>query len=80
MASLAEQYRRNDEKMTIDLVTRRQELSKEVEKISQSINELQASLQQATQARERMIGGLLMLDELMQTPGEPPPTGSGEDA
>ena len=43
--------------MTIDLVTHRQELAKEVEKISQSINELQASLQQATQARERMIGG-----------------------
>jgi len=66
--------------LTIDLVTRRQELSKEVEKISQSINELQASLQQATQARERMIGGLLMLDELMQAPGEPPPTGGGGDA
>ena len=66
--------------MTVDLVARRQELSKEVEKISQSINELQASLQQATQARERMIGGLLMLDELMQTPGEPLPSGSGDNA
>jgi len=65
--------------MTIDLVARKQKLSEDIEKVSQDIEKLQANLQQAMQVRERMVGGLLMLDELLQAP-DMPPAGGGDDA
>jgi uncharacterized protein (DUF2126 family) len=74
--------------MTIDLVARRQELVKDVEKIGGDIRNMQASveemqvrIQQAEQTRQRLVGGLLMLDELMKAPDVPPASGdNGADA
>lgn len=73
--------------MTIDLVARRQKLSEDIEKVKGDIRgmqaglaETQAHIQQAMQLLDRMTGGYLMLEEILQAPGEPPPAGKGDDA
>jgi hypothetical protein len=42
---------------------------------------MQVRIQQAEQTRQRLVGGLLMLDELMKAPDVPPASGdNGADA
>jgi hypothetical protein len=49
----------------IDLVARKQKLTEEIVKVDKDIQQLQAALQTALQAKERMLGAMILLDELL---------------
>lgn len=50
----------------IDLQERKKQLTEEVARCTADIEQLQMALQRAMQARERLLGGLQLLNELLQ--------------
>lgn len=50
----------------IDLQERKKQLTEEVARCNADIEQLQMALQRAMQARERLLGGLQLLNELLQ--------------
>jgi len=52
----------------IDLQERKKQLTEEVARCNADIERLQVALQRAMQARERLLGGLQLLNELLQPP------------
>lgn len=50
----------------IDLQERKKQLTEEVARCTADIEQLQTALQRAMQARERLLGGLQLLNELLQ--------------
>jgi len=58
--------------LTINLEERKQSLLKDIEKANKAVEMSQINLKRATQDLDRLVGGLLMLEELLQTPSTPP--------
>lgn len=50
----------------IDLEQRKKQLTEEVARCNADIEQLQMALQRAMQARDRLLGGLQLLNELLQ--------------
>ena len=50
----------------IDLQERKKQLTEEVARCNADVEQLQMALQRAMQARERLLGGLQLLNELLQ--------------
>ena len=50
----------------IDLQERKKQLTEEIARCTADIEQLQLALQRAMQARERLLGGLQLLNELLQ--------------
>lgn len=50
----------------IDLQERKKQLTEEVARCNADIEQLQMALQRAMQARDRLLGGLQLLNELLQ--------------
>lgn len=50
----------------IDLQERKKQLTEEIARCNADIEQIQMALQRAMQARERMLGGLQLLNELLQ--------------
>lgn len=50
----------------IDLQARKKQLTEEIARCNADIEQIQMALQRATQARERLLGGLQLLNELLQ--------------
>lgn len=50
----------------IDLQERKKQLTEEVARCNADIEQIQHALQRAMQARERLLGGLQLLNELLQ--------------
>lgn len=57
--------------MTINLEARKQKLIEDMTKVNQEIEHLRGLLEQRLQTRERMMGAVQMLDELLQAPETP---------
>lgn len=50
----------------IDLQERKKQLTEEIARCNADIEQMQMALQRAMQARERLLGGLQLLNELLQ--------------
>ena len=50
----------------IDLQERKKQLTEEIARCTADIEQLQMALQRAMQARDRLLGGLQLLNELLQ--------------